>query len=80
LWKLGFACRRGEKGLAKKVRIINFSQVFKYIQRLFLTNDLFDKSAVFFLRKLLYNFMKHEIYQNFQIEGLPIQLAACVEA
>jgi len=24
--------------------------------------------------------MKHKTYQNFQIEGLPIQLAACVEA
>lgn len=44
-----------------------------------MTNDAFDKCAVFFLKKLIYNFMKHETYKNFNIEGLPIELAAKVE-
>jgi len=39
------------KRITTKVRILTFRQVFKYIQRLFLTNDLFDKMRSFLSEK-----------------------------
>lgn len=50
---------------------------FKMVQRLFLTNDRFDKAMIFFVRKLVKNFII--INRERSINELPIEYAPIVE-
>jgi hypothetical protein len=47
------------------------------VQRLFVTNELFDKAMIIFIRKLTKNFIL--AHSNRSINGLPIENAPIVE-
>lgn len=56
------------------------SDIFRYVQRLFLTCHEFDRCMIFFIRKLTANFLLNEEIRKKEINGLPIEVATIVDA
>jgi len=64
----------------KSKSLLNPSDIFKYVQRLFLTSHEFDRCMIFFIRKLTANFLLNEQIRKKEINGLPIEIATIVDA
>jgi len=69
-----------KQNLKSKSLLLTLSNIFKYVQRLFLTSHEFDRCMIFFIRKLTANFLLNEQIRQKEINGIPIEIATIVDA
>jgi len=66
--------------LKSKLQTLTCSDIFKYVQRLFLTSHEFDRCIIFFIKKLTANFLLNEEVRKKELYGLPLEIATIVDA